>query len=213
MQRLIVSLFCIKKIYHVNEIRVKPERYSNSLGSTLMGMRPNLWASTSSWITDVLFAMKTFSIAIVGTYIQRIKPKSIISINRQALHTRDNEQDMNLQTINIVNQNSDKIDGERERELTPFLQLGNSNFSAGKQLVKPKIEYNEKGENYFPQSTTTHDITLSIDMNVRRASHDIRNCAVLNITKCSILFVDGFNILISQAHFQEPSNLRVCLKL
>jgi len=115
MQRLIVSLFCIKKIYHVNEIRVKPERYSNSLGSTLMGMRPNLWASTSSWITDVLFAMKTFSIAIVGTYIQRIKPKSIISINRQALHTRDNEQDMNLQTINIVNQNSDKIDGERER--------------------------------------------------------------------------------------------------
>jgi hypothetical protein len=80
-----------------------------------MGMRPNLWASTSSWITDVLFAMKTFSIAIVGTYIKRIKPKSIISINRQALHTRDNEQDMNLQTINIVNQNSDKIDGERER--------------------------------------------------------------------------------------------------
>jgi hypothetical protein len=108
----------------------------------------------------------------VGTYIQRIKPKSIISINRQALHTRDNEQDMNLQTINILNQNSDKIDGERERELTPFLQLGNSNFSAGKQLVKPKIEYNEKGENYFPQSTTTHDITLSIDMNVMRASRD-----------------------------------------
>lgn len=57
---------------------------------------------------------------------------------------------MNLQTINIVNQNSDKIDGERERELTPFLQLGNSNLSAGNQLVKPKIEYNEKGENYFP---------------------------------------------------------------
>ena len=114
MQGLIVSLFCIKN-YHVIEIRVKPERYSNSLGSTLMGMRPNLWASTSSWITDVLFAMKTFSIAIVGTYIQRIKQKFI---NQHALHLRDNAEDMNLQAISIMNQNSDKIDGvcERERE-------------------------------------------------------------------------------------------------
>ena len=106
MQGLIVSLFCIKN-YHVIEIRVKPERYSNSLGSTLRGMRPNLWASTSSCITDVLFAMKTFSIAIVGTYIQRIKQKSI---NQHALHLRDNAEDMNFQAINIMNQNSDKIE-------------------------------------------------------------------------------------------------------
>lgn len=56
-----------KKYNHVCvSIDTRPG-YSNSLGSALIGMRPNLWERTSSCTIDVLFAIYTLSIAIVGT--------------------------------------------------------------------------------------------------------------------------------------------------
>lgn len=65
-------------------IYTKIPEYSKSLGSTWIGMRPNLWASTSSWTIDVLLATRTFSIAIVGTYIKKYRsnPQGIVNVER-----------------------------------------------------------------------------------------------------------------------------------
>lgn len=56
-----------EKYNHVSvNVDIKPG-YSNSLGSASIGMRPSLWERTSSCTSDVLFAMYTLSIAMVGT--------------------------------------------------------------------------------------------------------------------------------------------------
>lgn len=77
-----LEVFSINMHKHIKFTYIHTEipEYLKSLGSTRIGMRPNLWASTSSWTIDVLFAKRTFSIAIVGTYIKiQIKPKSTIA--------------------------------------------------------------------------------------------------------------------------------------
>lgn len=56
-----------KKYIGSNKLQNKPERKSNSLGSIRIGMRLNLWERTSSGMSDVLFAISTLSMAIVGT--------------------------------------------------------------------------------------------------------------------------------------------------